>query len=519
VLFLVGWDARVDHPPPAAQTVRLQGGAVALVGRPRTSCSSGVVKPGIDGDVWCAFSRAAGDNTELWVLNVSRATHARVPCDGSSPLCLRLTTNLWTGDPLFSLAHPEIHGFEGDTLFLYDDARSATPDDAYKGPIKAWRPGWPTARSLTSDAGYICHGHPWAAAAYCVDNVATVAGSPEFDLRAGSLAGGAAGGILMSVGRIRALGSAGQVMWGAAFSPDGQSFLYSSPAEGEDVEVLKMAATTDGGTAPAVEILRNGGRWQIAPDGKKLYYLASYSYAETDGSGTLSMIDLPPAGVPATVIQDHVGAYASLGSFGEPHPGLAYLQDVTKGNGTFRLLRDRSQPALTTTLGSDVNEFLVSPDLRYTYLSQPDAPGGPVGLLASNDGAGTCALNTREGVGLYSVTFPPQASTVFWAQDSESGFEIEGWYATSAGCADKRRFSENLASLQAVRGGILFADSDPDRQTMSLKRATLDRGTLGEAESIFGGIDTSLARGGTKFVVFTVSQGESPGLYAYGPLP
>jgi hypothetical protein len=517
VVLLLGCDGSLDKGvsgPP--RTVRMSAEPVTLVGRTRTSCSTGVAKPGIDGDLWCAFARSAGAATELWVLDVTQASRATVPCDGTNPRCLRLSSTLWTGTPLFSAAFPEIDGFEGDTLFIYADATSTGLDASYQGPIRAWRPGWPAARTMTSGDGFICHGHPVAAVAYCIDGVQTVNEAPEFDLRAGAI--GTTAGPLASVGRIRALGAQQQLMWGAGFSPDGKYFLYSSPDD-KDAEVLRVTRTKDGGTEPPTAVVPNVARWSISPDGNKLYYLSTYNYADTEPSGTLMMLDFPGAGGAPTVLQEHVGTYVAVGNASEPLQGLAFLQDISKGNGTFRFLRDRTQPGSGATLGSDVNEFLISPDLRYTYLSQPDTDNGPVGLLVSNDGKGKCSLNTRDGAALYSVSFPPQSDTVFWAQDAESGFQIEGWYAASAGCASKRKFSDNLAYLLALRDGLLFADVDSNGQTMSLKRAVLDKGALGEAQMIMPGIDTSLARGGARYAVFTISAGESRGLYAYGPLP
>jgi hypothetical protein len=520
LLMLFGCDGALQQqmttPAPRPATVQLLvPGTLGLVGRTTSGCSTGVAKPGVGADVWCAFYRAG---TELWVLNVSRAMTGVVACDGTSPDCLLLTTNLWTGDPLFNAAHPGIHGFEGDTLIIYADGSVTGADQAYRGAIKGWRPGWTAARTLTSPQGYLCRGNAYAAAAHCLDNVVEKNKNYELDLLAGSLAGAAAGP-LANAGRILTLGSKGQIMWGAAFSPDGAWFLYSSPAAGEDVEVLRQAPTTDGGLGASTEIRRGAGRWQVAPDGKKLYFLDAYNYVDNAPSGTLTMVDFP-AQTNATVLQEKVGNYAPLGGYGEPDRGLAFLQNVAKGDGTFRIQRDRALPAQATTVDDGVNEFLVSPDFRFTYVSKPNAPGGPLSLVVGNEGQGSCVLGEQRLI--YSQGFSPDAAAIYWAQDSEASFDIiEGWSAPSDRCTERRRFSADVAYISAVKGALLFADSDPGRLTMTLKLAPLQDGAAVEDAivTIKENIDTSLARGGSRFVVFTVSTGETPGLYAYGPLP
>ena len=56
---------------------------------------------------------------------------------------------------------------------------------------------------------------------------------------------------------------------------------------------------------------------------------------------------------------------------------------------------------------------------------------------------------------------------------------------------------------------------------MTLRFIPLDGAVLAEDRAIVvqPGIDLALARGGQRFVMFTMSKGEAPGLYAYGPLP
>jgi hypothetical protein len=523
LFLLFGCDGALQ--PPAgelrpASVHLLVPGKLGLVGNSSSGCSTGLGKAGADADVWCAFYRdAPGGGTDLWVLNVSRASVKTAPCDGTSPDCLRLTSNLWTGDPLLNVAHPGIHGFEGDTLFAYADASVSDPNAAYRGAIKGWRPGWSAARTLTSPQGYLCHGDRSAAAAHCLDNVVDTMTNYELDLRAGSLAGSAPGPLGM-VGRIRLLGSKGQIMWGAGFSPDGAWFLHSSPADGEDVEVLRLSPTTDGGVGPAMELRRGASRWQVAPDGKKLYFLEGYNYSQSSPAGALTMADFPaPGGV--QVLQSNVGVYAPLSGAGEPDRGLGLLQEVVKGDGTFRILRDRAQPAQVTTVEQGVSQFMLSPDLQFTLVSKPNDPSGAVTLVARNDGQGSCLMSEKRLI--YSEAFSLDSSTIFWAQDSAAGFGdvSEGWYAPADRCTEGRRFSEDIAYLTPVGGGLVYAESSPDRRTMTLRYVPLRDGVLVEDETVViqPGADVSVTRGGRRFVLFTVSQGEKPGLYAYGPMP
>jgi hypothetical protein len=269
---------------------------------------------------------------------------------------------------------------------------------------------------------------------------------------------------------------------------------------------------------PSMEVRRGAGKWQVAPDGKKLYFLDGYNYVDTAPAGNLTMVDFP-ALTGATVLQANVGTYAPLGGAGEPDRGLGFLQDVSKGNGTFRLLRDRTQPAGAVTVESGVNEFMVSPDLRYTFVAKPGVTSGPVSLVVSNEGKGSCVL--QDGRAVYSQAFAPDGAVIYWAQDADNGFDIEGWYAPSDRCDERRRFSANLAYLAPVPGGLVYAEGDPDLQSMTLKFVALQSGALSDdgGAVVWPGIDLALARGGPHYVVFTVSKGEETGLYSYGPLP
>jgi hypothetical protein len=127
-----GWDlASAPLPPGVMPPVRLAAAGALLIGDRVTACSHQVPASG-DGHRWCAFRRAtAAGDSELWVIDVTRAAAGAVPaCDGSSAGCLRLTGTLWTQSPLAGPRQPFANRFEGDTLFFHDRAVS-TGEDAY----------------------------------------------------------------------------------------------------------------------------------------------------------------------------------------------------------------------------------------------------------------------------------------------------------------------------------------------------------------------------------------------------
>jgi hypothetical protein len=147
-------DAAPDLPPLPAPTVRLLlPGNARLAGDGATTCSHG--QPAA-GDVWCAVTidhadgADAGNRTELWVINATRAAGESVTCDGSSPHCRRLHSDLWTGGALGGPLFPSDDHFDGDTLIFYAGGISGVPDGVYQGPVWAWRPGWSEPRVISS---------------------------------------------------------------------------------------------------------------------------------------------------------------------------------------------------------------------------------------------------------------------------------------------------------------------------------------------------------------------------------
>src|SRR5258708_1686268 len=174
-----------------AVTKRLVPGPAHILGTPNTACSQTMA--GAAGsplaDHWCAFT-LPGQNlgaTDLWVIDVEAALGAAVKCDGSDAHCVRLSTNLWTAQPMTGPVHPFSHHFYGQTLIFYVGPATA---NAFSGPVMGWRPGWPEARQLTSDTAVSCDGYPASDVALCFDNEGFAGNPPHFDVRAGRLGTG-----------------------------------------------------------------------------------------------------------------------------------------------------------------------------------------------------------------------------------------------------------------------------------------------------------------------------------------
>ena len=98
----------VSAPLPAtvAPPRLMVPGPARLIGDGPRACTN-QVPPSGNGDRWCGFKRpaAGAGGTELWVINATRASTATVPCDGTSPDCVHLTSTLWVEEPTLRRAH------------------------------------------------------------------------------------------------------------------------------------------------------------------------------------------------------------------------------------------------------------------------------------------------------------------------------------------------------------------------------------------------------------------------------
>jgi hypothetical protein len=514
MLVLIGCDGSLMPPAPplgAPSRQKLASGRVELIGDVNTACAEAASGQ----PIWCAFTRrGAGVDAELWAVDLAR----RTPCDGPGPGCLRLSTKLWTRRPRFSASYPEIDEFSGQTLFIYNDGDRPTtlPDDPYAGPISAWRPGWPEAR-LVAAGGYTCRGVPGAAVAYCLESVTPVRRNVEFDLLAGTLSASAPGP-LPRAAHLAARGSNGQVMWGAAFTPGGERLAFSGPSADGTGEVLRAIETAAVGRDQPKDLIAGAARWQLSSDGKKIYFLDGFNYLDRNDkpAGALTMVDFP-AGTNRQTLQAGVGDFVAL-----PGPGLGFLQDMSGGSGTLRMIRDRARPTDVATVDTAVEEFAFSARLDYSYVFKAEGDAGPQTFVARSDGNGHCVLNSRPGSLLYLVTFLPSSRLVAYVED-DANDDAQAFYTDPEGCQDKRRFASQLAFLAPVGSGLAFGEVDQTQRRTTLRHAVPSGGALAEdgGTLLEPAVDFRVAIAGGRYIVYTITEAEeeAQGLYVYGPLP
>jgi hypothetical protein len=502
------------EPAEKTRTVRVADGAPVIVGTGDTSCSHDPASS----ERWCAFARG----TELWVFNLKQAL-AGAPCDGSSPHCLRITTNLWIGQPLFPPSHPSGHAFHGDTLVFYAGAPTTSLDNGYEGPIQAWRPGAGGPRVLSSDRGRVCVGHERSNGLICVDRERTVGGDLEFDLRAGTLESGVVEPLPM-IDVIRPIDEDGDRMWQVAFSPDGRYFALSDRVpERTKMERLRVLESDQLGKAPLRELMQDISAWQFSPDGRQLYFLRGFNYgAGTGDAGTLTAVDFPSGANPRE-LQPRVGRFEVYGESGAATRVLGIYQDLRGFAGKFGLLADPNQPGQVVALGERVQDALVSPDLRHTLLIDEDEAGDLATFVARNDGSGRCRISAHPGHTVFAPTFLSSPRLLLWGEEgADNPMITEGWIGDPDSCQVGQRFSAKLAYYQTTRGGLLWGDEDESPRTMTLRHAGFSGGTvdLANATEVRRAVDTRVALIDGRYLLFTISSSvpEEAGLYLHGPM-
>jgi hypothetical protein len=539
-----GCDGGATPGVQAPRTTPLVAGSIELLGDGQSACSHQPAAPGAaTPERWCAFSRghASGQPGDLWVVNLDQARAGKAACDGSSDNCLRLSTTLWTGNPIFSPAHPYIHGFFGDTLLFYADSTSGNGEDAFEGTVWAWRPGMKQARIVSGARGYYCFGDTHAAAVACLSNQGTVpttgsmSSTVEFDLLAGPVEGGPVGPLPL-IERIRPFDPDGSLVWGAAFSPTGEYFALSTKIASTDpvgtipgraIQALRIVPSAELGQTAPREILRDVDHWTITPDATKLLFFRD---AVTDqfGSttGTLTMADFPTGANPAPLATG-ITRYDTYGDPGQPTLGIGLFQNAGNDLSSFKIMRDLAHPDQLITIAPHVDDAVVSPDLRYTYFVDVNEKGETISLIARNDGSGNCLLNQNAGQGAYSVHFVPAFNRVIWAEDATgaagSGVAIEGWMGNPEGCASAQRFSTSLGYFQNTGRGLVYGEPDAAGISMVLRYAPFTTSGIdtGKAVQLTSRSGMTNALVDSRYLVYTVSDGPNTtaGLYLHGPLP
>lgn len=468
----------VAQPLPAdiAPPKRIVAGDVRLVGAGTSSCSNQVPASG-NGDRWCAFSRAVANSTdiELWVVDVTAAAQGTPPaCDGSSPLCLRLTTKLWTTEVLAGPAQSVAHKFDGDTLIFSAEGGSG-PDGPYIGPVWAWRPGWSAARQLVA-RGFNCYGHYRVPLVECVHNVVLDGFYPrEFDLAAG-LVTDAVGPGVPTVDHARAFRSDGEQGFTMTFTDAGDAIIYSAPrADNPAVASLRVMNIGATGAMPTREILPDVLNWSLANDQKRVYYFAKY----TGRMGTLMMADFPTGANPVQLAK-RTPRYVVLGEDANDDRGIGYfIQGTGRFLSEYRVVPNRTAPNdshVVFRYPGDLDAFRPSRDLRFTAYTKADDAYG-YNAYVSFDGAGECMLSSARDRPGYVFRFLDHSGLVFWQEQSPLDPDFrEGWVASPDGCREKRRFASRVGFYNAIRDqGLVFGD-DYDNESVTLRYAKLDDG-------------------------------------------
>ena len=513
------WRSGIPLPAGVAPPRRILDGRWKLTGGGSNSCSH-QDPPSGDGDRWCAFSTAgAGGAVELWVVDVSKvAAGANPRCDGSEAGCLRLSERLWTAFSIYGPAHPYSHAFEGDTLIFYEGVASKA-DAVHRGVVRAWRPGWPRAKGISSDTGLLCYGHLRVPVALCIEDVV---GSPEhpdsFEIHAGSLAD-PAGPALPAVGRLRPfLSSGGDAAWGWGFSRDGERLALSSPDPDPAVQSIRVVATAEIGQKPAAEIVRDAATWTISNDGRRIYFTRG-----RPGGGTALFVADFPGGAGATKLADDLDDYLLLGS-GAADQGLGVVSRVSGGHLTFSLLSAPGTEAHAIFTGSDMLEGLaVSSDLRYTGWVSAMFQA----RVVRNADLDTCMLNSDPARASYSPRFLDGSALVLWEEDgADDNTRRDGFYGRPD-CQGRTLFAQGLEFLHPIGDrAVVYGDEVDARYAVTLKYAPIAGGATWPAAPVRVHERVKTDKGvillGTRPLLMVFEAGgdaDREGTYVFGPAP
>jgi hypothetical protein len=510
-------------PPGVAPARRLLPPVARLTGSGKTTCSH-QDPPSGDGDRWCVFTvPGVADRSELWVVDVTRAALDKPPpCDGSSSLCLRLTSNLWTATVLDGPVHPYSHEFHGDTLIFYADSVTS-PDDLYHGRVFAWRPGWAQARQISTDKGVVCWGHERAAIAYCLEDVAGNPLKPDSaELRAGPLAETATFP-MPSIARFRPIRQDGVAAWRARFSAKGDVFAISSADPDPAVETLRFVRTSDLGRVAPTEVLRDAGTWEISRDGQRVFF----ERQEGSDQSALYAADFP-SGANVTKVGSKVTGYDLFTASGDD-AGIAFITSMGPTRGAFHLLRDPTRPESAVTLFTYTNEIenlQFSSDLRFTAWVDSSFTA----RIVRNSDYRSCDLNAQPGQEAIDPWFLEGAGLVFWSEASlDDANRHDGYLADPQDCKNKHRYGWGVEfGIPVGDRAVVFGDEADDYgSTITLKYAEISNarewptdGPVRIHEQVAG---SSVVVVGTKptLVIFRVVKGGplEEGTYVFGPTP
>ncbi len=502
-----------DPPVPNAAAFKLPfSNKARLIGTHDSACTNHVPDGGAPqtADRWCGFF-VGGEllgSFDLWVFNATEAAKdpAAMKCDNPvGTTCKRLTRNLWTGQPeAGGPSHPFSHGFDGDTLIYHADAVSG-PNDLYKGPVYAWRPGWQEPRRITAQNGITCAGHPRAAVALCLTNIEEDETKPlEFDLVAGPLVD-SADSVLPKIDRIHPLNASEVSKWRGAFSRDGKQFAYSTGRTDTDrenlwvIDTATMVSSFVFSPSPDNAKLKDTARFTISRDGTKVFFLKEFNYSNTgDPSGTLMVADFPSGANPVEV-QKTVGAYLLLGQEAQDK-GVGMFFNVAVSKGTLRLLPNPAAPTEFTTVATGIASALLSSDGKYTLFSREfDMTTGSADLYVADNATATkdtnaksCTLQPGLKTDLYGSPFLDSSGLVFYTDEVDSQLFVgKGMLAKPGDCSGKFQFAKDVDFWFPVgdRGMIYTDDTDIDIATLRYAVITNNTWPAGGGMEVHKGAD------------------------------
>ncbi len=529
-----GHSSESSKPAPLTGTHRLLDNSFLPVGTGgHDTCSH---EEGATADRWCAFYKTVDAGTELWVLNMTQAVAGYdVVCDGTSAICRRLSSKLWTDRVGSTENHPWVHRFDGDTLIFYTET-SATLDTFYEGEIYGWRPGWTDAKRLTLSHGVSCMGHHRSAAVICRSDPSVEVTlqfgverhtAKDYRMSVGILQTG--NDALVDLGALsNARGSLVSIQQQAVFSKNGRWLFLARPGvEGSDgaptSDVLGLELAQLGTTQPKL-LAEHARLWLPAFDDLGLYFLDGAS-ATAEGGRDLSRLVLD-TGTPR-VIATNVTDYARLGAHDEFLPakdeGVFFLERLpSEKTLSLKLLTDVSNPASTLLVGRDLEKIQVAIDRAHTFHLTREAGASAVAHVQRNDGSeGDCVLSNPH-VDAFSGHFSDAGKRVFWLQLSDVGLH-EGWVARPD-CSERKKFAAAVQSYFPIGDELVaFTAEEPKATPLRIARTSAVGDAPLDVQEIHESADTPnrvMRINGSRYLVFQgFSQApENAGIFVHGPL-
>jgi hypothetical protein len=461
-------DAAPGDGPSAVMSKLIVAGKPGTPGWPLLtswfrSCSGG--EPQLH-DRWCAFTRG----NELWVINVSVAADQPIDCGGGDRNCRRLTSTVAAIDGTIALA--TVPTFSDDLLLFSADPAPAIPGppaDHYRGGVYAWRPGWPSARRLTSETGAYCLAARQAAIVACVDNT----GPMQFDVLVG-----APEEPLRRAARFAQPVTSFELSRGGGHL--GLEEPQAKPGPGT-VWLIPVASAADPATHVLVtrELLATQ-HWTLSYDDAALFFLRGNPGNLPRPAGTLAMV---PLDRPTAVVE--LGQrLATFGVFADRkgnHLAVAGLQDKGLETGLLKVYLGLSPPK-ELTIGSSSENFTLSTDGRYTMFQVAGDPAtGRRDLRVATHASGAiCTLQQKPNADFSSGdAFSDDGQLAFWTEYPDAREQFgEGWVGRPADCTDRRKFASREAGHFVVNGlGLVFRELYREDGGGVLRFARWDEGT------------------------------------------